>query len=42
MVRALGENLLRVVRVDDRFEISAAHEIANAGKPAPTGVEDCH
>jgi hypothetical protein len=36
MVRALGENLLRVVRVDDKFEMLAAHEIAIAGKPAPT------
>jgi hypothetical protein len=38
MVRALGENLLRLVGTHDKFEILLFHEIAIAGKPAPTGV----
>jgi beta-phosphoglucomutase-like phosphatase (HAD superfamily) len=37
MGRALGENLLRLVGTHDKFEILLFHEIAIAGKPAPTG-----
>jgi hypothetical protein len=42
MVRALGENLLRLFCIDDRFEVSAVLATAIAGKPAPTGPAVVH